>query len=594
MSSLQVQGTGYTEDDRRRIAEAYAQANHEGDQVIENPVASPQNRLTTISVACIIANRMIGTGIFDAPTSVLRDDHNIGSSLMLWLAGCFATLAGTLIYIEYGTTIPRYKFDHVARPRFVPRNGGELVYMNWIWLHPRFLAACLFGIPFCIVGNSAANAISFAYHLLLAIKPDSDLSGKAVTGVAISAAVVVCLIHVTNRRYGVILNNISILENVKSLGNGIGSAGYAPAYLQVIFAFGGFNQANYVLGEIYKPHIHFRRTSITTVAIVCLLYMLVNVMFLVVVPVKGNANQIFDLKVCGNWNIASEFFLLTCGSRKPYHAFLAFSSIGNMIVNTFTAARVKQEIAKEGILPWHRYIAKSYHVTHEISNRLFPSSREKDRPDDSKPAPTPAVALFVHFFFATVLILSVSGIEKPHDRYVILSNLYSYVINAFFAVCLAVGILLMRVTPPLKKLLAWHESDQSPPETWNSISSMNQWVSITAALLMATSNAFPLVASWTNKGLSSSNGIPSRLVPGIGVGLLGLGATWWLCFSKILARGRTREVTRKPMFTESPQDPDHPEMICEIITSQWVEPNTTRKRIGQSESGINLVQISPK
>jgi hypothetical protein len=60
MSSSQVQGTGYTEDDLQRIREAYAQADNQGDQVIENPVANPQNRLTTISVACIIANRMIG------------------------------------------------------------------------------------------------------------------------------------------------------------------------------------------------------------------------------------------------------------------------------------------------------------------------------------------------------------------------------------------------------------------------------------------------------------------------------------------------------------------------------------------------------
>ncbi|KAG9659277.1 hypothetical protein KCU64_g3957, partial [Aureobasidium melanogenum] len=614
MSSLQVQDTGYTEHDRQRIAKAYAQANHEGDQVIENPVASPQNRLTTISVACIIANRMIGTGVFDAPTSVLRDDRNVGSSLMLWLAGCFATLAGALIYIEYGTTIPRYKFDHV--PRYVPRNGGELVYMNWIWHHPRFFAACLFGIPFCIIGNSAANAISFAYHLMLAIKSGSDSSGWVVTGVAISAAVIVCAIHGTNRRYGIILNNVfatikvmvlsmnhtwmanldhsSVFEKVKSPEDKIGSAGYAPAYLQVIFAFGGFNQANYVLGEMYKPHVYFRYTSLITVAVVCLLYMLVNVMFLVVVPVRGNPSSIYDLSQCKNWNIASEFFLLTCGSRTPYYAFLAFSSFGNMIVDTFTAARVKQEIAKEGILPWHRYIAKSYNVTAEISRRFPPWSKEKDKPNDSTSAPTPAVALMMHFFFATILILSVSGVENPQDRYVFLSNLYSYVINAFFAVCLAVGILLMRLTPPLKKLLAWHESDQSPPETWSSISSMNQWVSITAALLMATSNAFPLVASWTNKGLSSSNGIPSRLVPGLGVGLLGLGATWWLCFSKILARGRTRKVTRKPMFTESPQDPDHPEMICEIITSQWVEPNTTRKRIVQSESEFDRIEVSPK
>lgn len=255
---------------------------------------------------------------------------------------------------------------------------------------------------------------------------------------------------------------------------------------------------------------------------------------------------------------------------------------------------VKQEIAKEGILPKHKYIARSYNVTKEISSRLFSSPRKENRPDDSESAPTPAVALLVHLCFATILILAVSGVKNPQDRYVILSNLYGYVINAFFAVCLAVGILLMRLTPPLKKFLAWHESDKSPQENWNSISSMNKWVSILAALFMATSNAFPLVASWTNEGLSSSNGVPLRLVPGIGVGLLAFGAVWWLCFAKILARGRRREITRKPMFTESPQDPEHPEMICEIITSRWVKPNNARKRTIQSESGIDLVEVSPK
>lgn len=34
-----------------------------------------------------------------------------------------------------------------------------------------------------------------------------------------------------------------------------------------------------VLGEMYKPHVYFRHTSLITVAVVCLLYMLVNVMF---------------------------------------------------------------------------------------------------------------------------------------------------------------------------------------------------------------------------------------------------------------------------------------------------------------------------
>jgi hypothetical protein len=42
------------------------------------------------------------------------------------------------------------------------------------------------------------------------------------------------------------LDHGSVFGKVKSLGDKVGSAGYAPAYLQVIFAFGGFNQANYV------------------------------------------------------------------------------------------------------------------------------------------------------------------------------------------------------------------------------------------------------------------------------------------------------------------------------------------------------------
>lgn len=42
------------------------------------------------------------------------------------------------------------------------------------------------------------------------------------------------------------LDHSSVFEKVKSPEDKIGSAGYAPAYLQVIFAFGGFNQANYV------------------------------------------------------------------------------------------------------------------------------------------------------------------------------------------------------------------------------------------------------------------------------------------------------------------------------------------------------------
>lgn len=52
----------------------------------------------------------------------------------------------------------------------------------------------------------------------------------------------------------------------------------------------------------------------------------------------------------------------TTGER-VFNAFLAISSLGNVIIMTFTAARMKQEIAKEGFLPFARFFAQDYDLS---------------------------------------------------------------------------------------------------------------------------------------------------------------------------------------------------------------------------------------
>src|SRR6266536_468657 len=112
-----------------------------------------------------------------------------------------------------------------------------------------------------------------------------------------------------------------------------------------------FNQANYVLGEVKNPRKIFRSATLLAVSTVCVSYMLVNIAYMIVVPAALQVNG----------NVAEQFILLTLGRVSPYgkahsaqilNAFMAFSSLGNVIVSTYTAARVKQEIAKEGILPF--------------------------------------------------------------------------------------------------------------------------------------------------------------------------------------------------------------------------------------------------
>lgn len=243
---------------------------------------SPEDKdlLSRFQVACIIINRMMGTGIFESPTTIIQQDRNIGASLILWTLGFIASMAGTLMYVEYGLTIPRRRM--AGEIQAVPRSGGELNYLKFLAKHPKYMATCMFGFIFVVVGNSAANCVSFAVHCLAAAGINDPPKG-AVQGIALGTAWLVTLLHALGRMFGVHLNSVFAVTKVlmlimiiimgfmvlnnhtehfdrdplsytnldtstsfKELGKGDHARGFAAAYLNIIFTCGGWNQANYV------------------------------------------------------------------------------------------------------------------------------------------------------------------------------------------------------------------------------------------------------------------------------------------------------------------------------------------------------------
>lgn len=194
---------------------------------------------------------------------------------------------------------PGYRLKVKGKKSLLPRNGGEKNYvrcsppvlvstaqdsflkLEYLCKKPHFLATCLFGIPFIFLGTAAGNAIIFAENVIRA--SDKDPTNNEVRGVAIAVITFSCLIHVFWRRGGLYLNNLFGLVKVALLlmlfivgilsaagaikNNGkssesvaeesfdpeksfkdraVGSYGYTVAFLAIIFAYGGFNQANYV------------------------------------------------------------------------------------------------------------------------------------------------------------------------------------------------------------------------------------------------------------------------------------------------------------------------------------------------------------
>jgi amino acid transporter len=249
----------------------------------------------------------------------MQGTHSTGASLLLWLAGSIYCLAGVHVYIEYGLNAPRYIFQGIEQS--VPRSGGDLNYLQYVYRRPGYrndtvlLSTCLFGVVFICLGNMAGNSISFATRILGAAGNDNPSNGT-VRGIALAAAVVTCFIHTISRRGGIFLNNVLAIVKImilllivvvaivvaaggldttnvistntkpsKAFDNALSDAnGYAQAFLAIIFAFSGFEQPNYVMGEISHPRRKHPISTIVGVSTVIVLYMAVNISYVSLKP----------------------------------------------------------------------------------------------------------------------------------------------------------------------------------------------------------------------------------------------------------------------------------------------------------------------
>lgn len=65
----------------------------------------------------------------------------------MWLAGAIIALAGTAVYLEFGTAIPQ--------------NGGEKNYLEYVYRKPKFLVTGLYTGYVVLLGWASGNSVIF-------------------------------------------------------------------------------------------------------------------------------------------------------------------------------------------------------------------------------------------------------------------------------------------------------------------------------------------------------------------------------------------------------------------------------------------------
>lgn len=255
----------------------------------------------------IVIGGIIGSGIFINPYLVARALDTPLLVLGAWVAGGAVALAGAFAYAELGQRLPKA--------------GGQYVYLSEAW-HP--LVGFLYGwaLLFMIeTGAMAAVAITFAQYASRMVGGD----GGDPRLIAVASIVVLSVVNYFGVKPGSRVLNVFVVLKVAALAALILFAWSGPAapewlsaprvddtpstaltfgvaLIPILFAYGGWQVANYVAEEMHDPRRHLPISLIVGTIIVVAVYLLANVAYMRTLGLEGlAATETPAAEVAGRW-----------------------------------------------------------------------------------------------------------------------------------------------------------------------------------------------------------------------------------------------------------------------------------------------------
>ena len=253
---------------------------------------------------------MIGTGVFTSLGFQLNDLQSIFPLLMLWVIGGFIALFGALAYSELAAALPRSGGEyHLLSQSIHPSLGfaGGMVSATVGFSAPAVLAAMALGkylsavIPI-LDATIVATVSVIIFHLIhgQSIKIGTFIQDST-TLIKIGLIVLFIIMGLINPNP----QDISILPQVGDIKL-LFSSGFAISLVWVSYAYTGWNSSVYIAGEIVDPKVNIPKSLLLSTAIVMLLYLLLNYVFLYSTPISLMTNEL-EVGYIAGINIFGDF-----------------------------------------------------------------------------------------------------------------------------------------------------------------------------------------------------------------------------------------------------------------------------------------------
>jgi basic amino acid/polyamine antiporter, APA family len=303
-------------------------------------------RLGLFSGTMMVVGGIIGSGIFLNPAIVAQRLSSPGLIVTVWGLGGVIALIGAMVFAELGARRP------VA--------GGGYAYLREAYGR---LAGFLYAWTLLLViatGAIAAVAVTFAAYTasLLGWGPATHVP------LAIAAIIVLSTINYLGVKPGSVTQNVFTVLKLATLaililgglimshqspdlapmqpGSGHVIVAVGAALVPVLFAFGGWQQTNFIAEELIQPERTLPRALILGVAIVVAVYLLANLTYLQTLGPAGLAQSSAP---------AADVMqgLLGTGASRLVSAGVALSTFGFLNLVILVSPRVYRATAADGL-----------------------------------------------------------------------------------------------------------------------------------------------------------------------------------------------------------------------------------------------------
>ena len=313
---------------------------------------SPSGRLARqvglFDATMVVMGGIVGAGIFINPYVVAQQVHTPVLVLAAWAFGGVLAMLGAFVYAELADRMPQV--------------GGQYAYLREAY-HPAL--GFLYGWVLLLVvqtGGMAAVTVTFARYFV-------DLTGLPLSdrAIAVLTLAILTVINCLGVKMGSRVQSALTVLKIAAIAGLVASglllvpsphpvtrpvldsplsaallASFGTALIPVLFAYGGWQTANFIAAEIKDPRRNLPRALVMGVAGVITLYLAVNLACLRALGVAGLAATHIP---------ATAVMRLALGDRGATLIALgiAVSTVGFLSQSILTAPRVYFAMAEDGV-----------------------------------------------------------------------------------------------------------------------------------------------------------------------------------------------------------------------------------------------------